>query len=127
MVRTAAMVLSLLVLQTCHFPSAAEDPELVSNLRFSPSAFDSFRTNTELRYTLKSHAKLSIYVTTRDSIGTEFLVKKLVENVEESKGSHAHTWLGDATNGQFAPKGNYIGVLLTGHQRYEAAVQVFHF
>mgnify|MGYP001360902762 CR=1 FL=1 len=127
MTRTAATVLSLFFLQTCQFPSGSDDPELVSNLRFSPSAFDSFRTNTELRYTLKSPAKLSIYVAMRDSIGSEFLVKKLAENIEETKGTHAHTWLGDATNGQFAPRGSYIGVVLTGHQRYEAAVLVFHF
>jgi len=121
------MALALLFLQTCHFPSAADDPDLVSNLRFSPSAFDSFRTNTELRYTLKSSARLSIYVATRDSIGTEFLVKTLLDNIDETKGTHAHTWLGDATNGQFAPKGDYLGVVLTGQKRYEAAVQVFHF
>jgi hypothetical protein len=116
-----------IALSSCKLPTALDDPALVSNLRFSPSAFDSFRTNTEIRYTLKAPATVSIFITKRDSAGQEFLVKTLIENVNETKGTHAHTWLGDTNQGQFAPLGSYIGVVQIRHKRFEAAVLVFHF
>jgi hypothetical protein len=117
----------LIVLNSCELPTALDDPALVSNLRFSPSAFDSFRTNTEIRYTLKAPATVSIFISKRDSVGREFLVKTLIENVNETKGSHSHSWLGDTNQGQFAPIGSYIGVVQIQHKRFEAAVLVFHF
>jgi len=117
----------LIALNSCQLPTALDDPALVSNLRFSPSAFDSFRRNTEIRYTLKAPATVSIFVSKKDSVGQEFLVKTLIENVNETKGTHSHTWLGDTNQGQFAPIGNYIGVVQIQHKRFEAAVLVFHF
>jgi hypothetical protein len=112
---------------SCKLPSAADDPSVVTNLRFSPSAFDSFRRNTEIKYTLRLPATLSIHIVRRDSSGQMLLVNTLVENVYETKGTHAHTWLGDTRTGFFAPTGLYIGVLQIGNQRFETAVRVFHF
>jgi hypothetical protein len=120
-------VASVVLVSGCTLPTALDDPTLVSNLHFSPSAFDSFRTNTEIRYTLKAPATVSIFISKKDSVGGEFLVKTLIENVQETKGSHAHTWLGDTNQGQFAPRGSYIGVVQIQHKRFEAAVLVFHF
>jgi hypothetical protein len=117
----------LIALSSCKLPTALDDPALVSNLRFSPSAFDSFRTNTEIRYTLKAPATVSIFISRRDSLGQDFLVKTLIENVNETKGSHSHTWLGDTNQGQFAPIGSYIGVVQIQRKRFETAVLVFHF
>ncbi len=117
----------LIAFTGCKIPTALDDPSLVSNLRFSPSAFDSFRTNTEIRYTLKAPATVSILIAKRDSAGQEFLIKTLIENVNATKGSHAHTWLGDTNQGQFAPLGSYIGVVQIQHKRFEAAVLIFHF
>ena len=115
----------LLPLAACTLPGAAADS--VSSLRFSPSAFDSFRTNTEIRYTLKSPSAISIDIVHRDSMGQLLSVNTLAENINETRGSHAHTWLGDTRSGFFAPSGLYIGVLRIGDQRYETVVRVFHF
>lgn len=123
--RIAAMVLCTVGL-SCKLPTA-DDPSAVTSLRFSPSAFDSFRRNTEIRYTLKSAATVSIYIVRRDSTGQPQLVSTLVENVFETRGTHAHTWLGDTQNGFFAPSGLYHGILQIANQRYEASVRVFHF
>lgn len=114
-------------LYTCKLPTALDDPALVSNLRFSPSAFDSFRTNTEIRYTLKTPTTVTIFISKKDSLGREFLVKTLIENVHETKGTHSNTWLGDTNQGQFAPIGSYVGVVQIQHRRFETAVLVFHF
>lgn len=121
------MIPLVLCSASCKLPSAVDDPSVVTNLRFSPSAFDSFRRNTEIKYTLRSPATLSIHIVRRDSSGQTLLVNTLVESVYETKGSHAHTWLGDTRTGFFAPTGLYIGVLQIGNQRFETAVRVFHF
>lgn len=122
---TRLIVLSLLY--SCRLPSALDDPELVSSLRFSPSAFDSFKSNTQILYSLKAPATLNAYIVKIDSTGKEYLVKTLVLNAAESKGSHAHTWLGDTDDNLFAPAGTYIGVIQIQHKRFEATVLVFHF
>lgn len=111
----------------CNLPNATDDPALVSNLRFSPSAFDSFRRNTELKYTLKSPATVSIYIIKKDTIEQEFLVKTLMENAQETKGSHSVTWLGDTNQRYFAPIGIYFGKVQIENKSFEAIVQVFHF
>jgi len=111
----------------CSHPSQLDDPELVTSLRFSPSAFDSFKTNTEIRYTLGFPATLSAFILKLDSTGKEYLVKTLVLNVTESKGSHSHTWLGDTDDGIFAPTGTYIGAIQIQHRSFEATVLVFHY
>jgi hypothetical protein len=118
--------LILLSLIACSLPTALDDPTLVTNLRFSPSAFDSFKANTAIYYTLKTPATLSIYILKRDSSSQDYLVKTLVENVNESKGSHSHTWLGDSDEGLFAPIGTYIGAVRIRNKQFEAAVLVFH-
>ena len=120
-----SIVLSLLC--SCKHPSALDDPELVSSLRFSPSAFDSFKTNTQMLYTLKTPATLNAYILKVDSTGKEYLVKTLVLNAAESKGSHAHTWLGDTDDGLFAPTGTYIGVIQIQQRRFESTVLIFHY
>ncbi|MBI5021782.1 MAG: hypothetical protein HZB59_10110 [Ignavibacteriales bacterium] len=108
-------------------PNVTDDPALVSNLRFSPSAFDSFRRNTELKYTLKNPSEVSIYIMKKDSLQNDVLVKTLVENAVETKGTHSTTWLGETNQRYFAPVGIYFGVLKIGSRRFETSVQVFHF
>jgi len=119
--------LLLMLLNSCNHPSQIEDPELVNSLRFSPSAFDSFKSNTEMRYTLKVPVALNVYILRSDSTGKEFLVKTLAINAAESKGSHAHTWLGDTNDELFAPPGLYIGVIQIQERRFESTVLVFHY
>lgn len=111
----------------CGLADPADDPELVSNLRFSPSAFDSFRRNTELRYTLKSPCRISISIVKKDSATGESLVKTLLEEAEETKGTHSVTWLGETNQRYFAPAGRYFGVMKIKHRIFETNVQVFHF
>ena len=128
MIRTVLMLMfvCLLLFASCKLPSATDDPSAVTSLRFSPSAFDSFRANTEMRYTLKAPTTVNIYVIRRDSSGQTLLVNTLVQDVYETKGTHAHTWLGDTNRGLFAPTGLYLGILQIGDRRFEAAVRVFH-
>ena len=134
MIRQIPLALHLLCLALlgtlqagCRWPNAEESPEIVSSLRFSPSAFDSFSRNTEIRYTLKAPVRVSAVITRRDAQGGEAVVKWLFVELAESKGSHAHTWLGDNDQGRFAPAGEYRGVVLVGGQRFETTVGVFHF
>ena len=117
----------VMLLNSCSHPSQLDDPELVNSLRFSPSAFDSFKSNTQMLYTLKAPATLNAYILKVDSTGKEYLVKTLVLNAAESKGSHAHTWLGDTDDGLFAPTGTYIGVIQIQQRRFESTVLVFHY
>lgn len=77
----------------CSLPSQADDPDLVSDLRFSPSAFDSFKRNTEVRYSLKYPARVSLVIVKREQ-GREEVVKTLFGGLDESKGTQAHSWLG---------------------------------
>jgi len=112
---------------SCKLPSPAEDPGMITSLRFSPSAFDSFKRNTDIKYTLKAPATLSVFIVRTDSAGSELLVRRLALNVRETKGSHSHTWLGDNENGYFAPIGTYIGVVEFESQHFETTVLVFHF
>ena len=125
--RTLSILVLLMCLNACSHPSQFDDPELVNSLRFSPSAFDSFKSNTEMRYTLKVPATLNAFVLKTDSTGKEYLVKTLVLNADESKGSHAHTWLGDTNDELFAPPGLYLGVIQIQDRRFEATVLVFHY
>ena len=117
----------LLFLVSCKLPTAADDPSIVSNLRFTPSAFDSFTKNTEVQYTLKNPVAVSISIVKRDSSGQEYLVKTIAEVIHETKGTHRHTWLGDTEKGLFAPIGTYIGLVQIESQRFEATVLVYHF
>jgi len=121
------IVLILLILSSCKLPTAADDPSIVSNLRFTPSAFDSFTKNTEVQYTLKNPVTVNISIVKKDSSGQEFLVRTIAEDIHETKGTHRHTWLGDTEKGLFAPIGTYVGIVQIESQRFEATVLVFHF
>ena len=111
----------------CNVPTSSDDPGAVTSLHFTPSAFDSFRRNTEMKYFLKSPATLSIYIVKRDSLQHELLVKTLVTGLEETKGSHAVTWIGDTNEHYFAPVGLYFGLISIGTRRFQTVVQVFHY
>lgn len=111
----------------CNHPSASTDPGVLSNLRFSPSAFDSFKRNTELKFTLKLPLTLNVRIIRKDAAGAESRVKTLIGNARETGGSHAVTWLGDNDDGLFAPAGTYLAVVEIDQQTYETSVQVFHF
>ena len=121
------LVVMLMNLISCKLPTAADDPTVVSSLRFTPSAFDSFTKNTEVQYTLKNPIAVNISIVKRDSSGQEYLVKKLAEDIHETKGTHRHTWLGDTEKGLFAPIGTYIGIIQIESQRFETTVLVYHF
>ena len=123
--RSLLIALTISALQ-CKLPTAADDPDAISSLRFTPSAFDSFRRNTELRYSLKSASSVSIYIIRRDSAGGDLLVRTLVETLNETKGSHSITWIGDTDQRLFAPAGIYFGIVQLQEHRFETIVQVFH-
>ena len=110
----------------CTQPSALDDPDLLTDLRFSPSAFDSFRANTQLRYRLGAPAVVTIAIAKRDTLGRDSLVKMIWRDGRETKGNHEHAWLGDTDQGFFAPAGEYLGVIRIGHRRFEAGVRVYH-
>jgi hypothetical protein len=110
----------------CNHPSATDDPELLSNLRFAPGAFDSFRRNTELKFTLRHPVTLDITIESKAAPGADFVVKTLVQNAYQTKGSHSIAWLGDTDAELFAPAGVYIGVLNISNRRFETTVQVYH-
>lgn len=122
-----ALIAIIFLVTGCRFPSAQEDPDLVTSLHFTPSAFDSFRRNAELKYSLKTASTLSVTIVRRDSSRTSSLVKTLVGDLNETKGAHAITWLGDTDQHLFAPAGIYFGVIRTGKQRFETIVEIFHF
>jgi hypothetical protein len=111
----------------CKVPGEVDASLLVANLRFSPAAFDSFKANTEIRYSLEAPAAVSCMIVRRGGATPDLLVTTLCSAVYESKGAHAHTWLGDTNAGLFAPAGDYIGILAVRDHRYEATVRIFHF
>jgi hypothetical protein len=111
---------------SCKFPTQTDDPNIVSNLRFTPSAFDSFTKNTEIQYTLRNPVTVNISIVRKDSSGQEYLVRTIAEEIHETKGTHRHTWLGDTEKGLFAPIGTYIGIIQIESNRFEATVIVFH-
>jgi hypothetical protein len=123
----ALVVLSALALSGCRIPTAADDADILANLRFSPGAFDSFRRNTEIIYTLNQPARVTFSIVRRTGSGVDQPVLTLFTALLESKGYHSHTWLGDTSQGLFAPAGDYIGIVFVGDRRFEAAVRVFHF
>ena len=123
----SSCILYLASITGCQGPDFLDDLALVTNLRFSPSAFDSFRRNSDLKYTLKYPTTLSIYIIKKDSAGQEYLVKTLCEDTYETKGTHSITWLGDNNQRYFAPIGMYFGIISIEGRRYETSVQVFHF
>ena len=126
--RTELLILGgLLLVSACRLGVAPEGSAAVSSLRFAPSAFDSFKRNAELRYTLGAPAQVRVLILRRDGAGGEALVKVLGAALRETKGSHAITWLGDTSEHLFAPAGTYIGAVECGGARFETPVEVFHF
>ncbi len=111
----------------CRLPDQAADGDVVSSLHFTPSAFDSFKRNTELKYSLKDASTLNIYIVKKDTTQKELLVKTLVEDLADTKGSHSVTWIGDTDQHYFAPIGIYFGVVQIQDHRFETIVQVFHY
>jgi len=79
-------------------------PNIITNLRFSPDTFDSYKRNTSLKYTLLKEAFVTIEI--YDSNGNK--VKTLLNNLLETKGSHSHGWLGISDKGVFVPASIYI-------------------
>ena len=120
--RLVPPILSLLLVAGCAHPADAP----VANLRFVPAAFDSFRRNAELHFTLAASAVVTIRITAHTAAG-ERTVKTIAEGARATKGSHAAAWLGDTDERFFAPAGIYYGVVETGGASYETNVQVFHF
>lgn len=123
----AAILFTAGFLAGCRMPDDFEESLLVTNLRFSPAAFDSFKGNAELRYSLGAPSNVTCMIVKRNGIAPDLLVITLSTNVHESKGTHAHTWLGDTETGLFAPGGDYIGIVTVRDHRFEATVRVFHF
>lgn len=123
----AAMLTLLVMTLSCKLSPADSNALSVTSLRFAPSAFDSFKRNTELKYSLGAPSTVTITIIKRDSSQQKYLVKTLGENLSETKGSHSITWLGDTDEHLFAPAGVYFGVLRIGERHYETIVQVFHF
>jgi hypothetical protein len=121
----AAGLLALLA-GGCRF-DGPQAGELVTSLRFSPSAFDSFRRNTELKYALTEAAVVDIRIVRRTADGAEVAVKTLARSLRETRGTHAVTWLGDTAERLFAPAGVYVGVVEVRGERFETSVEVFHF
>ena len=80
-----------------------------------------------MKYSLKVASRVSVYIMKKDSANRELLVKTLVENLNETKGSHSITWIGDTDQRLFAPVGIYFGVVQLQQNRFETIVQVFHF
>ncbi len=123
----AFVLLSALLLSGCRLPTSVESEDIVASLRFSPAAFDSFRRNTEILYTLNQSARVTLSIVRRPVQGADQPVVTLFTELFESKGLHSHTWLGDTSAGLFAPPGDYIGIIRVGGRSFEAAVRVFHF
>ena len=108
-------------------PASADDADILENLRFSPGAFDSFRRNTQILYTLKQPARVTFSIVRRPASGADQPVVTIFTGLLESKGYHSHTWLGDSSPGLFAPAGDYVGIVCVEARRFEASVRVFHF
>ena len=125
--RMQTLISAIFSVMLCSCTLPTQPDLLVSSLRCSPSAFDSFRTNAEVRYTLAKPATVSIYIARRDASGGLQLVNILAENIYETKGSHGHTWLGETSAGFFAESGLYIAILRIEGNQYETTVRIFHF
>lgn len=123
----ATLILILFSGTSCRLPVGAPDVGVVTNLRFSPSAFDSFKSNTEIKYSLKTPASVSVVIVRRDSLQNEIPVATLISMTRETSGTHAHTWLGNTDRGMFAPAGTYFGIVVADNERFEASVCVFHY
>ena len=98
-------------------------PNIITNLRFSPDTFDSYKRNTSLKYTLVKEAEISIEI--YNSKGNK--VKTLIENLQETKGTHSHGWLGISDKGVFAPAGIYMAKVKADYSEAFTSVEIFHY
>jgi flagellar hook assembly protein FlgD len=98
-------------------------PNIITNLRFSPDTFDSYQRNTSLKYSLLKEAEVSISI--YDSNG--IIVKTLIENLLETKGSHSHGWLGISDSGTFVPTGIYLAQVTADYHQAFTSVEIFHY
>jgi len=123
-IKITLFIAMMIASKACSFPSRPV-PE-ISSLRFVPSAFDPFKKNAELKYSLDSETSIDAYIVKKDSLGQRWLVKTLTEDIILSKGTHAHAWLGGNDDGFFVPVGLYYGVIQTKYDLYETPVEVYH-
>jgi hypothetical protein len=121
------IVVVICLFSSCKLPTSVDASLLVTNLRFTPSAFDSYTKNAEIQYSLSTASTLSISIQKKDTSGYYSLIRSIAVNIAETKGTHRHTWLGDTERGLFAPVGTYIGVLQIDQSKYEATILVFHY
>jgi hypothetical protein len=114
----ALLILSVGTLSSCRLPT---DESLISAFRAEPDAFDSFSSATQIRYTLSRSAATTLSIIARD--GTRL---RLFSNLSESRGPHEHTWLGEGSDGYFAPAGTYTASLEAEGERVETIIRIFH-
>jgi hypothetical protein len=109
------LILILLFIQFLFCASCGVNPlrpNIITNLRFTPDCFDSYKRNTSLKYSLLKEAEVSIQI--YDSNGNK--VKTLLANLLETKGSHSHGWLGISDAGTFVPTGIYLATSWSSHK-----------
>lgn len=99
------------------------DTDIITNLRFSPDTFDSYKRNTSLKYSLIKEAQVSIEI--YDSSGNK--VKTVLSSLIETKGIHSHGWLGVSDKGEFVKAGIYIAKLKADSDQAFASVEIFHY
>ncbi len=110
---------------SCTLPSRPEALP-IKNLRFSPAAYDPFVEESDIKYTLNSPAVLEIYIIKKED-GKDLLVKTLATKINETQGTHSHTWLGGNNEGYFVPTGIYYGIIIIDNERFETTVEIFHY
>ena len=98
-------------------------PDIITNLRCSPDVFDSYKSNTSVKYTLLQEATVSIWISSADGQR----VKHLVDTRVETKGTHSHGWLGLNDHGYFVPAGVYLTTVKADSDEAQASVELFHF
>ena len=97
-------------------------PEIITSLRFSPDAFDSYKRNTSIRFALTRRATVSAWIT---NSGGEVIIQ-LAEEFEQTRGTHSLAWLGLDLNGTFVTPGVYIAWVSADYDRASASVVVYH-
>ena len=97
-------------------------PEIITSLRFSPDAFDSYQRNTSIRFTLTRRATVSAWIS---NSGGEIIIQ-LAQKIEQTRGTHSLAWLGLDGNGTFVTPGVYIAWVSADYDRASASVVVYH-
>lgn len=97
-------------------------PEIITSLRFSPDAFDSYKRNTSIKFTLTRRATVSAWIT--NSRGE--VIIQLTQEIEQTRGTHSLAWLGLDLNGTFVTPGVYIAWVSADYDTASASVVVYH-